>query len=375
MAINLVVLLRFTAVTTSTYAQITLPSAGDIDTVAGDGSAGYYGDGGAATSAELYQPFSVAVDTHGNIYIADLDNNRIREVTANTGDISTVAGGGTGPTYCAGQTDSVGDGCPATSAGLNSPYGVAVDTDGNIYIADLNSNRIREVSASTGIIFTVAGTTTGGYSGDGGPATSAQLSEPIAVALDSNGNIYIADFNNCRVREVTASTGVISTVAGDGTCGYSGDGGAATSAELNSPSGVAVGTHDNVYIVDLGNDRIREVTVCTGDISTVAGNGTAGYSGDGGAATSAELNLFWGGVAADAAGNIYIGDSENNRVREVTASGDISTVAGDGAYGFYGDGGAATSAEVAVPQGLAVDTDGNIYIADYDNQRIRAVGQ
>jgi pimeloyl-ACP methyl ester carboxylesterase len=340
--------------------------AGIIKTVAGDGIVGYSGDGGAATSAELKWPYGVAVDNAGNIYIVDLGNNRIRKVTVSTGTISTVAGDGT-----AGYS---GDGGAATSAEINTPYGVVVDSAGNIYIADYGNQRIRKVTVSTGIISTVAGNGIVGYSGDGGAATSAELDSPTGVALDRAGNIYIADLGNYRIRKVTVSTGKISTVAGDGIQGYSGDGGPATSAELYYAVGVAVDTAGNIYIADVVNERIRKVTAATGIINTVAGDGAGGYSGDGGPATSAELNSPWN-VAVDAADNIYISDVSNQRTRKVTAStGKISTVAGDGTSGYSGDGGAATSAELDYPYGVAVDSAGDIYIADTINERIRAVG-
>ncbi len=321
-------------------AQITLPGQGLINTIAGNGNAGYSGDNGAAVNAELQYPGGVAVDSNGNVYIDDYYNSRIRKITASTGVITTVAGNGT-----AGYS---GDGGAATSAELNYPTAVAVDAYGNIYIADNSNERVRKVTVSTGIITTIAGNGNLGYSGDGGAATSAELDLPLSVAVDSSGNIYIADFGN-RVRKVTVSSGIITTVAGDGTAGYSGDGGAATSAELNYPSGVAVDSSGNIYIGDTSNERIRKVTVSTGVITTVAGNGTLGYSGDGGAATSAELGYPWG-VAVDSSGNIYIGDSNNNRVRKVTVStGIISTIAGNGTGGYTGDGGTATNAELNGP--------------------------
>jgi sugar lactone lactonase YvrE len=350
----------------SARSQILLPGPGIINTVAGNGTAGHSGDGGKATSAELDLPEGIAVDAAGNIYIADTYNNRIRKVTASTGDISTVAGNGT--------EGYSGDGGAATSAELNQPTAVAVDSGGDIYIADLGNNRVREVIVNTGGIFTVAGDGTRGYSGDGGAATSAELNYPYGVAVDAAFNIYIADSNNERVRKVTGSTGKISTVAGDGAQGYSGDGGAAISAELYSPHGVAVDTVGNIYIADYSNNRVRKVTVSTGIISTVAGNGTQGHSGDGGAATSAELYTPYS-VAVDDVGDIYIADFGNERIREVAAStGDISTVAGDGSLGYSGDGGAATSAELNQPTGVAVDGAGDVYVADYANDRVRAVG-
>jgi uncharacterized repeat protein (TIGR03803 family) len=324
----------------------TLPGPAGIATIAGDGTEGYSGDGGLATSAEI--------------------NDRIRKVTASTGKISTVAGNGV-------QGYS-GDGGPATSAKLFNPEGVAVDSAGNIYIAEWGDGRIRKVTASTGIITTVAGDGTEGYSGDGGPATSAELAYPEEVAVDSAGNIYIADSFNNRIRKVTVSTGTISTVAGDGTYGYNGDGIAATSAELADPCGVTVDSAGNIYIADSENERIRKVTASTGKISTVAGDGTYGYNGDGIPATSAELYVP-SSVAVDAPGNIYIADSGNSRIRKVTAlTGIISTVAGNGTAGYSGDGGAATSAELHGPPGVALDTIANIYIADRYNDRIRAVG-
>ncbi|MFI5112212.1 MAG: choice-of-anchor D domain-containing protein [Terriglobales bacterium] len=333
-----------------------------ITTVAGNGSYSYSGDNGPATIAGLYIPLGVAVDSAGNLYIADLSNNRIRKVDT-SGTITTVAGGGSG---CPGQTDSVGDGCPATSAALNDPAGVAVDSAGNLYIAEEN-NRIRKVDAS-GTITTVAGNGTAGYSGDGGPATSAKLSYPYGVAVDRAGNLYIADVYNNRVRKVDAS-GIITTVAGNGTGGYSGDGGPAISAELY-PQGVAVDSAGNLYIGD-SNNLIRKVDA-SGVITTVAGNGTPGYSGDNGPATSAQLYDPYG-VAVDSAGNLYIADQRNQRIRKVDASGTITTVAGDGTEGYGGDNGPATSAELDYPHGVAVDSAGNLYIADAFNNRIRKV--
>jgi trimeric autotransporter adhesin len=337
---------------------------GIITTVAGDGTAGYKGDGGLATSAGLLNPSGVAVDASGNIYIADTSNSRIRLVTKSTGIITTVAGDGT--------YGYKGDGGLATSAGLYFPYGVAVDASGNIYIADSVIGRIRLVTKSTGIITTVAGDGTMSYGGDGGLATSAGLYSPNGVAVDASGNIYIADTVNSRIRLVTKSTGIITTVAGDGTLGYKGDGGLATSAGLYYPYGVAVDASGNIHIADTSNSRVRLVTKSTGIITTVAGDGTtARYKGDGGLATSAGL-YSPNGVAVDASGNIYISDNGNYRIRLVTKStGIITTVAGDGSVGYKGDGGLATLAGLNYPSGVAVDASGNIYIAD--SSRVRLV--
>jgi sugar lactone lactonase YvrE len=356
------------------FAQVTAVPVYLISTVAGNGPTfSYSGDGGAATSASLYYPQSVALDGAGNLYLADASNNRIRMVSAATGVISTVAGGGTG---CAAQTDAVGDGCAATSAVLKGPAGVTLDSAGDIYIADFSDERVRMVNASTGIISTVAGTGyvkitgDGDYNGDGIAATSAELNGPVTVALDSSNNIYIADATNNRIRMVSATTGLISTLAGTGTTGYNGDGRLATTAKLYGASGVAVDSAGNVYIADTFNSRIRKISVGTALISTVAGNGTPGYT-DGVAAASAELNYPYG-VLVDSAGDLYITDTFNAMVREVNASnGIINTLAGDGTQGYNADGIAATSAELNYPYGVALDAVGDVYIADVYNDRVR----
>ena len=262
-----------------------------------------------------------------------------------------------------------GDGGPAISAELNFPTDIAVDSAGSLYIADFQNNRIRKVTAG-GAISTVAGNGTGGYSGDGSSATSAQIYQPEGLAIDSAGNLYIADSGNNRVRKVTVG-GLISTIAGNGSLGYSGDGGFATSAQFHQPEGLAVDSGGNLYIADSDNNRIRKVTA-DGVISTVAGSGTAGYSGDGGPATSAQIS-FPLGVVVDAAGNLYIADTNNNRIRKVTTDGVISTVAGTGTFGYSGDGGPATSARLSQPEGMALDAAGSFYIADSFNNRVRRV--
>jgi RHS repeat-associated protein len=343
-------------------AQITIPASNTINTIAGAGL--YAGDGGAATSARLNTPTSLAMDSAGDIYIADVINNCVRKVTA-AGVITTIAGGPAG--------GYGGDGGPASLAQLEEPQGVALDGSGNLYIADTNNNRVREIIAKTGVIITVAGNGTAGYTGDGGPGASAELNTPTGVAVDSFGNVYFADSYNNVVREVSVSTGNIATIAGNGTGGYAGDSGPATAAELSSPQAVAVDSANNVYIADTYNSLIRKVTAATGIITTVAGNDNDGFSGDNGAATSAEL-YEPEGVAVDSAGNIYIADSANNRVRKVTVStGVITTVAGNGSLNFSGDGGQATSAALNYPYGVMVDASKNIYIADTNDNRIRKV--
>ena len=331
-----------------------------IETVAGDGTEGYGGDGGAATAAQLYYPYDVAPDGAGNLYIADAGNNRIRKMDA-AGVISTVAGDG--------RISYGGDGGPAVAAQLFGPNGVAPDGAGNLYIADTWHHRIRKVDAA-GMISTVAGDGTRGYGGDGGPAVAAQLNQPADVALDAAGNLYIADVNNDRIRKVDAA-GVITTVAGDGRRGPLGGGGPAVEASLYSPSGVALDGAGNLYIADAGSNRIRKVDAA-GVITTVAGDGTRGSGrGDGGPAVAAHLN-HPSGVALDGAGNLYIADRGNNRIRMVDA-GVMTTVAGTGPRGYGGDGGPAVEAYLNSPQGVALDAAGNLYIADPGNNRIRKV--
>jgi sugar lactone lactonase YvrE len=279
-------------------------ASGIISTVAGNGAVGFSGDGGAATSAQLYLPTGVALDYSGNLYVADTGNNRIRKVST-SGIITTVAGNGT--------EGYGGDGGAATSAQLSSPFAVTLDATRNLYITDKRNIRIRRVNTS-GIITTVAGDGTAGYGGDGGAATSAQLHDPCGIAVDASGNLYIADNGNNRIRKVSTS-GIISTVAGDGTPGHSGDGGAATSAQLWGPVGLALDSSGNLYIAEELSNCIRKVTT-SGIISTAAGNGTGGYAGDGGAATLAELNLPLG-IALDASGNLYIAEEGNQRIRKV----------------------------------------------------------
>jgi sugar lactone lactonase YvrE len=281
--------------------------------------------------------------------------------------ITTIAGTGT-----AGYN---GDNGPATSARIGTPYGVAVDSFGDIYIADTDNHCIRKVNLY-GVIIAVAGTGTDGYNGDGDSATSAQLNTPRGVAVDSDRNIYIADTFNHRIRKVDYSSGMISTIAGTGTDGYNGDDGLATSIQLRNPYGVAVDSYGNIYIADAGHHRIRKVDSSSGMISTIAGTGTDGfshgYSGDGGPATSAQLYLPRG-VAVDSSGNIYIADNGNHRIRKVDSSGVITTIIGTGIGGYNGDNISATSAQLKFPNGVAVDSNGNIYIADAGNYRIRKV--
>ena len=439
-----------------------------ITTVVGNGTAGYSGDNGAATAAELSHPAAIAFDASDNLFIADQSNNVIREVDATTHIITTVVGNGT-----AGDS---GDNGAATSAELNGPSDIKFDASGNMFIDDQGNSVIREVNAATHVITTVAGNGTGGSSGNNGPATAAELNGAVAIALDSAGDLYIADYFSSIVQVVNATTHVITTIAGNGTNGYSGDNGAATSAELFYPDGLAIDAFGNLFISDGINNVIREVNATTNVITTVAGNGTVGYEGDNGPVSSAEMSSPQG-IAFDSSGDLFFADIDNEVVREVLAgnvtihvspstlvptttvvstsgasvltgqsetltatvssssgtvnagtvqfydgstalgnpasvingtaidststlpigvnvitavySGDggtfagsstvlspssvIQTVAGTGTLGYTGDNGAATSAELFFPQGIAIDSDGDLFIADSQNNVIREV--
>lgn len=312
-----------------------------------------------ATGIGLSRPAGVAFDAAGNLYIAENGNNLIVEVSS-VGMISTIAG--------TGEQGYAGDNGPATSAVLDSPAGVAVDTTGNIYIADSHNNRIRKVTSGT--ITTIAGTGAAGFFGDGGAATSAALNLPTALAVDAAGNLYIADTNNHRIRKISGTT--ITTVAGDGDQLYLNDGVAATQTGLDSPSGIAVDAAGNLYIGDTRNQRVRKVTLSSGLISTIAGNGTKSFAGDGGMANAAGLARPRG-VATVAEGSIYLVDSDNDRIRNINGAGAISTAAGDGAQGFSGDTGPANSGMLDRPRAVAVSSGGAIAISDTNNQRIRAI--
>ncbi len=395
--------------------------SGAITRVAGTGMSGFSGDGGPATQALLNSPRGVSIDQAGNIYISDTDNHRIRRVTA--GIISTIAGTSGGGGYS-------GDGSAATAARLNSPYGIAADASGNIYIADRDNHRIRKVTAATGVITTIAGSSGGeGFSGDGGQATAAQLDSPRAVFVTTTGDIFIADTDNNRIRKVTVATGIINTVAGTSGGGYfSGDGGQATAAHLSRPRGIFISNPGDIFIADTDNNRIRKVTVATGIITTIAGTGAAGYGGDGGQAAAAQIDDPTG-VWVKSSGVIILSDTSNSCLRQVDTANVISTspqtvqrlelndptgiatyydgaykkllvfiadrdnhrirmfdtatnimvqVAGTGAPGFSGDNNPALNAQFSNPEGIAAFYDTGqeklfLYIADTGNHRIRKI--
>jgi trimeric autotransporter adhesin len=332
-----------------------------ISTVAGNGGAGYLGDGGSATLASIGSSGIIALDKHGNFYFSQL-NNTIRKVSL-TGVISTIAGNG-----IAGFS---GDGGPATAAMLNftGGSGVVFDKFDNLFIADQANNRIRKIDATTGIISTIAGIGIGGFAGDGGLASAAMLNSPSHITIDTFGNLYILDGLNYRIRKIN-TTGIISTLAGTGTMAFSGDGGPATAAELYVGGCMAVGNNNELYLAD--GIRVRKIDLNSNIITTIAGNGSYGFSGDSGPASSAQFFSTMG-IAIDKSDNIYIGDRNNHRIRSINSAGVIMTLTGNGIGGFSGDGGLAASAQIYSPRGLAIDPCGSLYIVDNANLRIRKV--
>jgi len=331
-----------------------------ITTFAGNGTAGYYGNGGQATAAELDIPFGLGIDSSGNIYVSDSYNSVVRVINT-SGIISNFAGNGV--------SAYSGDGGPATNASFIQPFGIALDSAGNIYISDHSAFVIRKVNTA-GIITTIAGIGHNGYSGDGGPATAAELRQPAGMICDNKGNLFFADATNNRIRKINAA-GIITTIAGNGIAGYYGDGGQATAAEIDNANYVAEDTAGNLYITDKLNYRIRKIDT-SGIITTVAGIGIAGYSGDGGQATAAEIDTATS-VKLDSIGNIYIADSYSNRIRKINTSGIISTIAGTGVAGYSGDGGPATAAVLNLPGYLMFDHSGNLYFPEHGNNVVREI--
>jgi uncharacterized protein (TIGR03437 family) len=336
--------------------------AGALRTVAGTNSGqGYGGDGKPAVSAQLNFPRDMALDAAGNLYVADQYNRRVRKVTPE-GVITTVAGNANG----SGET--------ADTAQLAFPHGLAV-SGGGLYIADTSNNIVRKLSVD-GTLTTVAGLGGSKLSGDTGPAALAELSAPGAIAIDGGGAMYIADSGNHRIRQVTPG-GLITTIAGTGASApfvsnpsFNGDG-QPLLARFNSPQGIALDAGGNLYVSDTSNHRVRKITK-SGQLTTIAGTGEAGFSGDNGPAVKAQLN-YPSGITVDGAGNIYVADWINNRIRKIAPDGTISTVAGAGTYNYSGDGGPAVAATLRRPRGVALDSSGNLYIADTDNNRIRMV--
>ena len=333
-----------------------------ITTIAGNGIRGSTGDGGQADSAEI-SPYDCAVDSHGNLYFTTASGGAGCWIRKVTPCGIITSVAGTG--VCGYNGDSI----LATTAKVNNPIGIAFDSYDTLFFAEEFNNRVRKVDAVTGLISTVAGNGTAGFGGDGGAASVAMLNEPGDICFDHSGNLYIEDNGNYRIRKINTS-GIISTIVGNGTGGYSGDGGPADSAEISDNYGICADTNGNIIF---GQDywfRLRKVNV-SDTIAFMAGNGSSGPSGDGGLANTAGIEFF--GVVYDRFGNLYISGWHDNDIRKITDSGIIYTVAGNGISGFGGDGGPADSAELDAPYGIAVDAYGNLYIADAGNNRIRKV--
>lgn len=339
-----------------------------ISTVAGNGETGLSGDGGPATGAALDNPFDVVFDAGGNLIFTDTFNHCLRRVDARTGTIERVAG--------TGEMGYAGDGSPAVNATFNQPYGITIDSAGNLYTADRHNCAVRKIDVDTGIVTTFAGNGSAAFSGDGGPADQAGLVEPNGLAFSPDGSrLYIADVSDNRVRVVDMASGLIATFAGTGEAVHDGDGGPAIAAGIFGARAVVCRPDDGgVYIMERQGSSIRLVDVATDIITTVASTGETGYGGDGGPAASAifdrpkEMTL-------DADGNILVVDTENHAIRLVDFTADrVSTIAGTGADGFNGDGIEATKATLGRPHGVAIGPDGAFYIGDTENNRIRRVG-
>ncbi|WP_216843133.1 Ig-like domain repeat protein [Granulicella sp. S190] len=342
---------------------------GQINTVVGDGclsdSTCPSSGGTPATQSALKLPLGVVTDVAGNLYVSDTGGNSIRRIDL-TGNIATIANN-------SGVAGSSGDGGSAVSALINQPSAIAIDGAGNVVFADTGNSAIRKIDATTGNISTIAGTLgSSGFGGEGQAATTALLSSPQGFGYDKNGNLFIADTGNNRIRKVDASSQLITTIAGNGGAGFSGDGSAAISAQFDQPWGLTISINGSIYIADFANNRVRKIDGVTGDVTTVAGNGSSGFAGDGGPATAATLNSP-ASVITDPAGNFYIADSENNVIRKVNVAGVISTIAGNGTALFGGDGFSAALAGLYKPYSVYLDGAGNLFLADRLDLRIREI--
>ena len=339
-----------------------------ITTAVGTGQKGYTGDGGPAARAQLNGPFDVGFDTAGNLYFSDTFNHCIRRVDARTNVITTLAG--------CGEPGHSGDGGPAIRACFNEPYGIAVDRAGNVYVADRHNHCVRRIEAGSGIVTTFAGNGSAGFGGDDGPAARAGMAEPNGLALDPEQTcLFIADVADHRVRVVDLASGTIWTFAGTGEAEHSGDGGPAAKAAVYGARAVKVGADGTVYILERQGSTLRTVDPRTSIIATLAGTGVRSYTGDNGPALAATFDAPKE-LAIDREGNLLIVDTENHAIRKIdTRSKTVATVVGSGRQGGEGDGGPATGASLDRPHGAAVATDGSIYIGDTNNHRVRKVAR
>ena len=345
----------------SNVLTVSVYSASLIKTIAGNGSASFSGDGGLATNASLNQAYGMVRDGIGNLYFSDFTNNRIRKIDA-SGTITTIAGNGI--------ASSTGDGGLASNATINAPSGLAIDAAGNIYISETFAHKIRKITINTGIITTFAGTGIAGFVGNGSSATTARLNNPVGLAFNNSGVLFIADALNNRVRKISTS-GIITTVVGTGVATSTGDGLTATSATINYPSGITFDATGNLYLSEFFGNRIRKIDL-TNIISTIAGTGVQGFSGDNGLAISANISNPYG-LIFDNSGSLLIADHANNRIRKINSDGIISTVVGNNLGGYNGDGIAPTNASLFNPTFVITDAQNNLYISEYSNNRIRKV--
>ncbi|MCF6214528.1 MAG: hypothetical protein L3J45_10955, partial [Flavobacteriaceae bacterium] len=347
------------ALTTNTNAAnvvsaTTLPSwltLEQVSTLAGSGTAGFAD--GTGSAAQFSSPNGIAIDASGTMYVADYGNHRIRKITP-AGVVTTLAGSGV-----AGFADGTG-----TAAQFNTPYGVAIDASGNVYVADTGNNRIRKIIVSTGAVTTLAGSGVAGFLN--GIGIGAKFSGPDGVAVDALGTVYVADTGNQRIRKIIVSTGAVTTLAGSGVAGFAN--GTGIGAQFTNPRGIAVDASGTVYVADTDNQRIRKITVSTGAVTTLAGSSTSGFAD--GTGTAAQF-YYPIGIVVDASGNVYIGDHQNQRIRKITAAGAVTTLAGSGTVGFAN--GTGSSAKFNTPHGLAIDASGTLYVADAGNNRIRKI--
>ncbi len=352
-------------------------NAQTISTIAGNGvsSSAGAGDGGLATAASIDVPTSIATDASGNVYFSQSPSNRVRKINAITGIITTICGNGT--------ATSTGDGGLATTATIRGPYGIAINASGDIYITeDLNGNRIRKIDAITGIITTICGNGVDTSTGDGGLAINATISRPVSICFDAAGNIYISSFglgttggtsNGSRIRKITVATGIITTICGNGTQTSTGDNGLAINATINNPVAIALDASDNIYFVEQAGNRVRKITATTGIITTICGNGSPSSAGDNGLAVNANVNFPTGLDINKITGDIYIAEQRGHRIRKITATtGIITTICGNGTASSTGDGGFATNATLSHPSSIYY-VNNKIYIGEYLGYRIRVI--
>lgn len=354
---------RLAALCLAVVATAALATAGEVVDVAGTGKLGYSGDGGLATKAQFNNPFGITRGPDGALYVVEFEGNVVRRI-ATDGTISTFAGSG--------RKGGAGDGGPALEAEFNQPHEIRFDREGNLYLSDMLNHRIRRVDAKTHRVSTVAGTGKAGFAGDGGPATSAALNNPIAIQFDAAGDLYVCDIGNHRIRQIQMKSGVIRTFAGTGAKAATPDGGAYATAPLNGPRTLDFDADGNLWVALREGNQVWRLDVATGRAHHVAGTGKQGFTGNGGPAAAATLSGPKG-IAVAPNGDVYVADTESHAIRAIhTKSGVIDAVVGNGVKGD-GPVGPGESCRLARPHGVYVDRDGTVYIGDSENHRVRAV--